>query len=163
MTWRFSLIAIGRIFTAIAVLIPFSANAQNVRISGLSDVNFGTILNFSVDYTDSQNVCIYSSGISGTYHVTATGSGAGGAFTLASGSNTLAYEVQWADTANQPSGTSLASGVALYGQSASAFFSGCFFGIFPTASLVTVLRASETSAATTGSYAGTLTLLVAPN
>lgn len=152
-----------RAMAILLALVPACAHAQQVRITSLDDVNFGTIVNLSTDQVMSQNVCIYSSGFQGGYRITATGSGAGGDFTLSSGSNLLRYELQWADSANQTSGTSLSPGVPLTGQNANAFLNTCFFGFFPTASLITILRSSETSQATAGSYTGTVWLLVAPN
>ena len=55
-----------------------------VRISGLSDVSF-TNADPSVNATDAQDVCVWSNTSTRAYNITATGSGAPGAFTLASG------------------------------------------------------------------------------
>lgn len=152
----------GMLGGIVLALSPFSAAAQEqARITGLSDVSFGTIANFTSDQSIAQNVCIYSS--TDRYSVTARGSGTGNAFTLASGSNRLAYEVQWASTSGQTSGTALSPNVALTGQTSFTFLgTTCFFGIFRTASLITILRASTLSTATAGSYSGTLTLVIAP-
>lgn len=88
----------------LVTLMPASAHAaQNARINNLSDVDFGSIANFSIDQTSSQSVCVYSTFPSSLYHITATGSGSGGAFTLSSGSDTMAYEVQWANTSDRKS------------------------------------------------------------
>jgi hypothetical protein len=142
---------------------PDFAQAQQVQISKLTDVAFGTIANFTTDQTNSQSVCAYSSATGGRYSVTASGSGSGGAFTLASGGSQLAYEVQWAATANQTTGVALTPGVALTGQTGNGLTATCFFGFVPTASLITILRASALSAASAGTYSGTLSLLIAPN
>lgn len=160
---RIHIIGMG-ISAVMLVIAPSNAHAQKAQISGLSDVTFGTIANFSTDLSSSQNVCVYSSvKTTGLYSVTGTGSGSGGAFTLASGSNTLAYEVQWAASANQTSGTSLNPGVALTALSSSASSATCSSGPTSSASLITVLRTTNIQAANAGSYTGTLTLLVAPN
>lgn len=146
------------------LLVPAQVQAQNVRVTDLADVAFGTIANFNSDLTNSQSICAYSSATNRRYSVTARGSGAGGAFTLASGSRTLAYEVQWSSSADQTSGTPLSPNVALTGQTSSAvFLSNCFFNYTATASLITILRASAVSSATAGSYSGTLTVMLAPN
>jgi hypothetical protein len=94
--------------------------------------------------------------------VQATGSGSGGAFTLASGSASLAYEVQWSQVSGQTSGTQLSPNVALTGQVSSATQPSCNSGPSTSASLIVILRSAQLSAAAAGSYSGTLTLLVAP-
>lgn len=139
------------------------AHAQQVRISRLTDVGFGTITNFTTDLIQTRSICVYSSAAGRRYSVTARGNGTGNAFTLASGSNRLAYEVQWAQTSGATSGTALISGVALTGQVTNAVNSGCTLAPTRTATLITILRATQTSAATAGSYSGVLTLIVAPN
>ncbi len=64
---------------ALAALTSTGAAAQSVRISGLSDVQFGTLTNLINDQRASQTICVYSSALNGGYRVTATGSGPGGA------------------------------------------------------------------------------------
>lgn len=147
-------------------LVPTCANAAtNVRITGLSNVAFGTIANFTSNLSSSQSICIYSNAKTpkDPYQVTARGSGSGGAFTLASGSNTLAYQVQWSDTSGQTTGTALTTGVALTNQTTNAAASGCTTGPITTASLIIILPSTEVQAAGAGSYTGTLTLVIAPN
>lgn len=148
-----------------ALLLPSAAHAQavRVRISALSDVGFGTITNFTTDLSNSQNVCAHSTASGARYTITATGSGAGGAFSLQAGSAQLAYEVQWADRSGQSTGTALTAGVARGGFSGNGGNSNCRGGSRPTASLITTLRASAISTARAGAYLGTLTLLIAPN
>ena len=148
---------------ALAALCSTAASAQSVRISGLSDVQFGTLTNFVNDQTSSQTICVYSSAFNGGYRVTATGSGPGGAFTLQSGAAQLPYELQWAGSANQTSGQPLSPGIPLASQSGNTWLSNCLFGMFMSASLITVLRANQTSAAQAGAYSGTVSLLIAPN
>ena len=55
-----------------------------VRISGLGDVTFASV-DPTIDATDAQDVCVWSNTSTRGYSITATGSGAAGAFTLASG------------------------------------------------------------------------------
>lgn len=149
---------------------PFAASPAEagdvVRISGLSDASFGTITNFAVDAVRSQSVCLHSkSPPANNYSITATGSGTGGAFLLSSGSDTLPYEVQWSDLANQSAGTQLVANRPLTGQhspSGPGSPDDCSSGPATTASLVVILRSSALNMATSGTYAGTLTLLVAP-
>ena len=151
-----------------AALIASAAPADppGVRITGLSDVPFGTISNFASDSIRSQSVCIYAKGSGDGYRVTAIGSGSGGAFGLSSGGNTLPYEVQWSDTTGQTSGSLLLANQPLAG-----FHTGegpgakedCSKGPPTTASLIIILRSAALGAAISGTYAGTLTLLVAPD
>jgi len=147
----------------VAAATATGANGQSVRISSLADINFGTIQNFVSDQSVSQTVCVYSTARSGAYQVTATGDGPANAFTLRSGSNRLAYEVQWADSAGQTVGASLAPGIPLPSQTSSTILSNCLFGLLPTASLIATLRASDINTAVSGNYSGTLTLLIAPD
>lgn len=136
-------------------------HAQQVRISRLTDVAFGTISNFLIDQTRTQNVCAHSTSPTRGYSVTARGNGTAFAFTLASGSNRLAYEVQWAGSTGQTTGTNLVANVAQTGFTGRGNNSTCGNGT-RTASLITILRSTAISAATTGNYTGTLTLILAP-
>jgi hypothetical protein len=137
--------------------------AQQVRINRLTDVGFGTISNFTTDLILTRNICVFSTATGRRYSVTARGSGTANAFTLASGTNRLPYEVQWAQTSAATSGIALTTGVPLTGQVTAATSSGCISAPTRTATLITILRANQTSAATAGSYSGVLTLVIAPN
>ena len=144
-----------------AAAAPASAQA---RINKLTDIAFGTLSSFASDKVQAQSVCAYSLGLLGAYHVTASGSGSGGAFTLANGGgSTLPYEVQWSDSSGQTSGTSLTNGVALTGQYSGALLSGCTLGAATTASLIVVIRAATLPSAMAGNYSGVLTIILAPN
>jgi hypothetical protein len=135
---------------------------NNVRITGLSDAAFGTLASLSADSVRSQDICVYSNSPTNGYYVQATGSGAGGAFTLASGSNALAYEVQWSPVSGQSTGTALSPNVALTGQVSAATQPSCNSGPSSSASLIIILRSNQLSTVSAGSYSGSLTLLVAP-
>ena len=155
--------------TIVAALVAMTAPAParaNARISGLVDVSYGTIANFS-DQTISQNVCVYSvTGNSSNrrpYSVLATGNGSAGAFTLQSGARTLPYEVRWNDAADQTSGTQLTNGV-----NASGFLTGnvnlsCSNGANNNASLVVTITGTSLATATAGTYTGVLTIVITPN
>ena len=144
------------------VLLGTSApvGAQSVRVTGVSNVSFGTVANLQADISQSQSLCAYSS--TASYSVRASGSGAAGAFTLSAGSRTLAYEVQWNSLSGQQTGTSLVSGVTSRGFISTAVHQQCNSGPRTTASLIVALRAASLSSATAGSYSGTLTILLAP-
>ncbi len=135
--------------------------ADKVRVTNLSDVDFGLIANPQAEARRSQNICLFSNSAGGAYSVSASGSGAGSSFALASGSDSLAYEVEWSQTSGQGSGVSLAPAVPLTGQRSSATQQFCNSGPATSASMTIVLRAAELSRARQGSYSGTLTLLIA--
>ena len=134
-----------------------------VRISGLSDVTFANV-DPSVAAVDAQSVCVWSNTSTRGYSITASGSGAASAFTLASGAlPVVPYTVQWAPTSGQSSGTSLTAGTALTGQTSTAINSDCSAGPSASASLVVSVGSPTLQSMTAGvTYNGTLTLVVAP-
>ena len=152
-----------RAVALLVLLAPAAAQAQQVRVNKLVNVAFGTIANFTTDQTIAQNICVFTTPLGTRYEVAATGNGTGGAFTLASGANTLAYEVQWAATSGQTTGTTLNPGVALTFQTTAATITGCTSGPTTSASLITILRTAAIGSARSGSYTGVLTLLLRPN
>src|SRR5262245_1877550 len=107
---------IVRVAAVVAGLMVASpAEAQRVKVTDLSDLAFGSIANLQADAVRSENLCAFSNVSDRGYSVRATGSGSSGAFTLGSGSRTIAYEVQWSGAAGQTTGTSLLSGVTRTG------------------------------------------------
>lgn len=134
-----------------------------VRISGLTDVSFSNV-DPSVNATNAQNVCVWSNTSTKGYNITATGSGAGGAFTLASGAlPVVPYTVEWASSSGQTSGTSLTTATTLTGQTSTATNSDCSAGPSASASLVVSMGAGTLQTMSAGvTYNGTLTLVVAP-
>jgi len=141
---------------------PALAANDKVRITGLTDVAFGSIANLGVDAVRSESVCVYSSSATSGYNVTATGTGPGGAFELSSGSVALPFEVQWSGSAGQSSGVQLSPNVPLTGQVSTATQQTCNSGPATSASLIVVLRSTALSSATAGAYNGAITLLVGP-
>ena len=156
--------ALARSALLVSALVasPLFAQSNNVRISNLSDVAFGAIVNVGADATSTQSLCLYANSANRGYRITASGSASGGAFSLSSGSSLLNYEVQWNQAASQTSGTQLSPNVALTGLISSATQQTCNSGPASSASLILVLRGSELSNARAGAYSGTLTLLVGP-
>ena len=143
--------------------VSISASVPNrVRISGLSDVAF-TNADPSVDAANAQSVCVWSNTSTKGYSVTATGSGAGSAFTLANASLTVPYSVEWSGSSGQTSGTALASGTTLTGLTSTATNANCASGPAASASLIVRIGSSDLQGMQAStSYTGTLTLLVAP-
>lgn len=136
------------------------AAAQGVQISNLADMGFGVVTDVGSDQIQAQSVCAYSGLLGGRYTVTASGSGAGGAFTLSNGSATLPYEVQWSPAAGQTSGTNLVAGRPLAGQT---MLLSCPVLQTTNASLIVILRGTALSTARSGSYTGSLTLILSAN
>lgn len=153
---------LAALLAAASAVFAAPASAQKVRIDGLIDVNFGTIANLTADSRQSQSICVFSQTANGGYNIRAFGSGTGGAFTLASGGNSLAYEVQWSATSGQTAGTMLTANTTLTGLTSAATHQVCNNGPPTTASLIVVLRAADLTGAIAGAYSGTLTLVVAP-
>lgn len=132
-----------------------------VQISKLADVAFGTV-DPTAAASSAEDVCVWSNTSGKGYTVTASGSGTSNAFTLSDGTDTLAYDVQWSDSAGQSTGTALVSGTALTGLTSSAVNPTCSSGPASTASLIVNMTAANLQAAVAGDYTGTLTLVVAP-
>ena len=113
------------------------------------------------DAVQSQSLCIYSNGPTGRYGIRADGSGSAGAFTLSNGVSSLTYDVRWNSQSGQTNGATLTPGTMLGGQVSNAQNQQCSSGPPTSASLIVTLPAASLSAATEGSYAGTLTIIVA--
>lgn len=141
---------------------PAAAASNKVRVTSLSDVDFGNVANVSADAVQSQSMCLFSDTVTSGYNVMASGSGVGGAFEIASGSQRMAYEVQWNGSPNRTSGSQLLPNVPLIGQTSGATQQTCNNGPATSASLIILLRSAVLSQAMAGSYSGTLTLLVGP-
>jgi spore coat protein U-like protein len=141
---------------------PAAAASNNVRISQISDVAFGLITNVASDISNSQSICVYSNSANDGYNVRAIGSGSGGAFTLASGSASLSYDLQWNSASGQTNGTALTPNVALSGQFSQAKQQTCNSGPSSSASLIVIIRSSVLASAEAGSYSGAVTLVIGP-
>lgn len=153
----------GSLGTTSTGSVSISASVPSrVRISGLSDVAF-TNADPSVDASNAQNVCVWSNSSTNGYRVTASGSGAGSAFTLANASLTVPYTVEWSASSGQTSGSALTAGTALTGLTSTATNPNCASGPSSSASLIVKIASADLQGmAASTSYTGTLTLLVAP-
>lgn len=144
----------------VALPTPAAAQEKFVKIGNLTDFTFGTITNLSADRSLASSICVYSAKATPGYNVTASGSGAGGAFTLAGTGGSLAYEVQWNALPNMASGTTLRPNVTLTGLLTTALQANCNSGPPSSASLIVMLRATALQAAPSGSFSGVLTIIV---
>ncbi|MEC9291099.1 MAG: hypothetical protein VX730_01715 [Pseudomonadota bacterium] len=133
---------------------------ERVRISGLQDMAFGTM--GSSDLTLNDDVCIYSNTSGGNYDITATGSGAGNAFTIASGPNTVPYRVFWNDVIGTAGQVELSAGTTLVAQTG-ADRSSTTCGGANNANIEILIERASTIGQPNGSYAGVVTLVVEPN
>jgi spore coat protein U-like protein len=145
---------------AAALSAPAAAQEKFVKIGNLTDFNFGLVTNLSADRSLASSICVYSAKATPGYNVRASGSGAGAAFTLAGPGSTLGYEVQWSARPGQATGTRLTPNVVLSGLVTTAGQVNCNSGPPTSASLIVLLRAASLQAALSGSYTGTLTVIV---
>lgn len=141
---------------------PESAQAQEkfVKVSNLADYNFGLVNNLAVDRVIANSLCVYSAKATPGYNVIASGSGSGGAFSLQGIGGSLAYEAQWSASPNAISGITLTPNVPLTGLITSAQQANCNSGPPSTASLIIILRAIALQSAPSGSFSGSLTVIV---
>lgn len=150
--------AISAVCCAVLGAAALLQTAQaTIVVNQLDDMPMGT-WSGAGDMVRTMNHCVGTSPI-GLYRVTATGSGAGGAFTLSNGSSTLAYQVEFAGRTG--GFFALAAGVARSG------FNGntqaqCTGLTRQNERVRITIRAADLAAAPAGTYAGTLTLTVAP-
>jgi hypothetical protein len=143
--------------------VTISASVPSrARITGLQDVAF-TNQDPTSPAASAQNVCVWSNTASGTYTITATGSGTASAFTLTNGSATVPYSVEWAASSGQTSGSALAAGTASASLTSAATNQTCASGPSASASLIVKIASADLGNMVAGSnYTGTLTLLVTP-
>lgn len=144
-----------------SVSISASVPAR-ARLTGLTDVSFAN-QDPAVAASSPQNVCVWSNTATKAYTITATGSGAANAFTLANGALTTPYSVQWNSTSGQASGTALAAGTVSASLTSVASQQSCTSGPTSSASLIVGIATTDlqTMQAST-TYTGTLTLLITP-
>ena len=141
---------------SITVTVPSLA-----RITKLADIALGTWTGTGAMNGSDNSICVWSS--TGGYSITATGSGAANAFTLAgTGGNTVAYNVQWAQTGGASSGSAVTAGTALTGQNTNATSTDCSTGVASTAGVFVTIPEANIAGKPAGAYSGSLTLLVTP-
>jgi hypothetical protein len=142
----------------ISVTVP-----SRVQITGLTDISFANA-EPNAQALNAQNNCVWSNTATKGYTITATGSGAGGAFTLASGALTpVPYAVLWNQSSGQTSGTALTASTASGTFVSTATVPTCATTASSTSSLiVTIAQAQLQAMPSLTTYTGTLTLLVNP-
>jgi hypothetical protein len=138
----------------LSVMIP-----PVIRISNIDDLVLGTFDGVS-NMSAADTVCIYKNG-GNLYGITASGSGAGGAFTINNGSAVVPYALSWQDNLGT---VALAAGVqaANRGNAVTASPS-CSGGAADNATVTVIIQAADLmSAQQPGLYSGVLTLMVVP-
>ncbi|URD60180.1 hypothetical protein M8312_10315 [Sphingomonas sp. KRR8] len=136
--------------------------AARVQISGLSDVTIASV-DPTVAESHPQDVCVWSNTAGHKYNIKATGSGASGAFTLASGTLPVVnYTVEWNQLVAKTSGTALTAGTALTGQASAATTPTCASGTKSASLVVKMDTTNLTNMQAGATYGGVLTLVVAP-
>lgn len=139
------------------IFITPSLSKALVRISNMNDFNFGT-WSGTGNLTASDNVCIYDS-VNNNYRIRGSGSGTGGAFTLANGANTLPYSVTFQGTVG--GAVALTANVQTAAiRAANTTSSTCAGGTNATISIT--ITAANMLTVDAGTYTGVLTILLRP-
>ena len=137
-----------------------------VNISNLDDFTFdattlATALNTGRPAALRDDICLWSNNPDRSLFITATGDGAGGAFTLTDGTRTLPYSVQMFIVPNNIRITAGTKTSALFPPNAGVDCSG--FAAGTNASLAIILLNADIAVMeATTTYTGVLTLLVSP-
>ena len=140
---------------------------SRVAISNLSDLTFadadlGPAISGGTTAQKTENVCVWSNNADRSYFITASGSGAASAFTLANSTNpVIPYSVSWAQSTGQTTGSALTAATKSAKFVSNAILTNCAGG--SSASLIVSIAGADAQgmlASTT--YTGTLTLLVTP-
>lgn len=143
----------ARLFLFLAALAPI-AEAQQVKISGFTNINLGP-WNGAGDLSAENSLCIYNSSTP-DYRVRARGSGTGNAFELPGSGGDVAYEVRFKQSSS--SYVSLTADVFQNFTDADTSDDTC--GGVANANLEVRVKEDELSGAQSGSYSGTLTVLL---
>ena len=131
---------------------------DEVRISNLSDIT--GVFDGSTDVVGSSNACVYRNG-TGLCNITASGDGAGNAFTLTDGviATPIAYSVEFNDGSGP---TALTAGVTAAGMAGADQASDTCATTGNNATIGVTVAAADLLPAPAATYVGTLTLIVAP-
>lgn len=132
-----------------------------VRLSGLVDFDFGIYTLNTGALEDNQDLCVWTNTNAGNYQVTASGDGAGSAFTMTNGSNEIPFEVWWNDVTGTASNEQLTPAVAKVQTGANTQTDDCSVG-GDSANLQVKISASNLISQPNGSYSGNVALLIEP-
>jgi hypothetical protein len=135
--------------------------APRARISGLKDIDLG-LADPVKGARASEDICLLSNSATGAYTIAASGGGPDGAFELADGERALGYAVEWAPRAGEKAGDRPDNGTIETNLRAAASQSDCASGMGVARLAVAIDRAQLAAVQPNGRYAGSLTLIVAP-
>lgn len=125
-----------------------------VQVSSLDDLNLGTYSG-SGNLTGTEGFCVYRNG-TGAYTATLTGSGASNAFTIASGANTMPYTITY-------NGTAITTGGTTATQTGNSTLTDCGGDdVANNATIVVDIDSTVLQSRPSGTYTGTLTILINP-
>lgn len=131
---------------------------DSIQVTQVDDINLGSFDGVN-DVTGSDSLCVYRRS-GGQYGVTITGSGTGGAFSLATGGSTIPFSVTWNDGTGAQN---VDAGVLLSGLT-NTYTAGtkCNGGADNNATLGVQVLANDmrTASTATGTHTGTLTITV---
>jgi hypothetical protein len=144
----------------------------SARIAGLSDFALGTVATGS-NAAANQDICIGRSGVglfsAGSYRLRASGDGTATdahAFVLRNGADEITYDVFFNDQPGLAGRVPLTGGVMLSGQQGLGLFElfNLIFGCTVRNANVSIeVPAAQLAAASSGTYTGTLTLVLIPD
>jgi hypothetical protein len=153
--------------TSTGTVVINASIAARVRISNLTDLtfadsDFAPVIGTGNSVQKTENVCAWSNNADRSYFITASGSGAANAFTLASSTNPVVpYGVSWAQSTGQTTGAALTAGTKSSKLISTATSSNCAGGA--SATLIVAITGADAEAMLAGAtYTGTLTLLMTP-
>lgn len=132
-----------------------------IQVTGLSDLDLGMWDGVN-DATTMDSICVYANNSSGQYSATFTGSGVGGAFSLADGAETVPYLVQYTDNALIPTVYPATSGTQIMNLvGAHQTLPDC--GGVDNGAISVSIQQAVLATSTQGNYTGTLTMLIEPS
>jgi hypothetical protein len=129
---------------------------DEVRINNLVDIILPPFT--GADVVNSSDACVYRNG-GATYQVTATGSGAGNAFTLTDGVTPVNYSVTFDDGTGA---LGMTSGASLSRTNATGTDDSCVTNGGDNSTIEVTVAAVDANSLPEATYIGTLTFLVAP-
>lgn len=146
-------------WATLTLLAAASAVAVDIRISDLSDLDFGSIPPTAGPLTNTMDFCV-SLSENGRYNVVARGSGPGDAFVLRNGFWDLPYTLRYSDKPGRR-GEELTPGLPLGGLKAKRRQPGqdCRR---PAATIEVTISSASLESARSGRYNGVLRLTVSP-
>jgi hypothetical protein len=141
--------------TDLNITVPEFVEVTDI-LDPLVDVTYGG----SGAVTANDDVCVWTNDSATSYKVTATGDGAGSAFTITDGSDTIAYTVSWNDVTGTVGAASLTATTQSGVQTGASNTYPCPAN---NANISVSFAENDVLSVQAGAYSGTLTLVLAPD